>query len=298
MDTNLKPTNKEVSTRTIKLALLGVAFAGLCLLFLWMFTWFQPDQYSLSDRYFPSATPTSTRTPTLTPTITLTPTLRPTRTLWPTPTSTFTPTVTPTPHVLLAPPEGVTVLEETFDSNVRGWQPYYSMNTLRVEDGKLFIKSDVRGHAAIATCFDCIELGETFYFQAELLSEKNVSIRHGLAFCGSGVANEYYTFMINQQYSFYALTKNRLHNQEMLIANSRSFIQKYPASNTFAVYFNEGKIDLYINDTPVSSYTDPDPFDCQWAGIIINSGEVTLAADNVFTYTVKPNTTMEATLTP
>jgi len=44
------------------LSLLGAAFAGICILFIAAFIWFQPDQLSLSDRYFPS--PTVTPTPT------------------------------------------------------------------------------------------------------------------------------------------------------------------------------------------------------------------------------------------
>ena len=54
--------------RFLTLSLLGTAFVGVCILFLVAFIGFQPDQISLSDRYFPSPTGTSTRTPTPTPT--------------------------------------------------------------------------------------------------------------------------------------------------------------------------------------------------------------------------------------
>ena len=52
----------EQMGRIIKLALLGTAFAVICILFSAAFTWFQPDQLSLSERYFPTATHTSTPT--------------------------------------------------------------------------------------------------------------------------------------------------------------------------------------------------------------------------------------------
>ena len=58
----------EQGTRTFKIVSLGVGFIAICLLFIIAFNGFQPDQYSLSDRYFPSPTPTATRTPTPTPT--------------------------------------------------------------------------------------------------------------------------------------------------------------------------------------------------------------------------------------
>ena len=65
---------------------LGVASAGVCILFIIAFIWFKPDRLSLSDRYFPS--PTSTLTSTLT--LTATPTATTTNTLTPTPNLTAT----------------------------------------------------------------------------------------------------------------------------------------------------------------------------------------------------------------
>lgn len=77
--------NKQKNTpkRIYALSLLGAAILGICILFASAFVWFQPDQLSLSDRYFPSSTPT----------------LTPTSTLTPTPTSTPTPTFTSTPNI-------------------------------------------------------------------------------------------------------------------------------------------------------------------------------------------------------
>jgi len=69
LSSQLDPAKHENPTRRIlALSLLGVAFAGVCILFIIAFIWFQPDQFSLSDRYFPSSTATFTQTPTPTPT--------------------------------------------------------------------------------------------------------------------------------------------------------------------------------------------------------------------------------------
>lgn len=57
---------EESYKRPITLILLGMIIIGACTLFITAFNLFQPDQLSLSDRYFPS--PTATFTPTLTPT--------------------------------------------------------------------------------------------------------------------------------------------------------------------------------------------------------------------------------------
>jgi hypothetical protein len=61
----------EQRGRILKIVLLGAAFAVICLLFSTAFVWFQPDQLSLSERYFPSPTaaPTGTPKPTATPNV-------------------------------------------------------------------------------------------------------------------------------------------------------------------------------------------------------------------------------------
>lgn len=84
-NTDLNKTDNEDSPkRSLALILSGAIIIGICILFIAAFILFQPDQLSLSDRYFPSPTATLTKTPTPTPTRT------------PTPTHTSTPTITPT----------------------------------------------------------------------------------------------------------------------------------------------------------------------------------------------------------
>src|ERR1041385_5624042 len=87
---------EEQRTRILRILLLSAGLVMICLFFISAFTWFQPDQLSLSDRYFPSATATITGTPTFTPTITST------STITSTPTVTFTPTASSTPTVNVA----------------------------------------------------------------------------------------------------------------------------------------------------------------------------------------------------
>lgn len=284
MDTNVRPLDDAAGTRILKLALLGGAFAMLCLFFLLMFTWFQPDQLSLSERYFPSPTATHTPKPTFTATSTLTPS--PTHT----PTPTLAPTITPTPHLLLAAPEGVTVVEETFDSNTRGWIHYYSSNAMNIDNGELSIRSKEVGYIGVAACMGCVGVAEqTLYLQADLRLAKNSPIDHGLVYCAASKNDSFYAFRINQAFSYYMLSRHYDEDWDTLIAGTRTdVIHKYPASNTLSVYFDQGKMDLYINDQLVDSYVDPEPFACSWLGIIIDNGTLNLMADNLYAYTVKP----------
>ncbi len=280
-----KTINEKTSARIIQMSLIGAAFVGICLLFLLMFVWFQPDQLSLSDRYFPSPTATQTQTPSSTPTATFTPSATPTYT------PTLTATMTPTPHLLLAPPQDVIVRTETFDESARTWNAYYSNTTVRVKDGKLLLKSNETGYIGIAICSGCT-YEQILYLQAELLLEKNLPIEHGLAFCASSLDDNFYTFLINQSYSSYSLLKHKRDSWDTLISNqSTDVINKYPASNTVSVYFDQGKMNMYINDQLVDSFIDTEPLKCSWAGIVIDNGTLNLMVDNIFTYTMKPAAT-------
>lgn len=288
MGTQVKPLDRGTGSRMLKLALLGATFVSLCVLFLLMFDGFQPDQYSLSDRYFPSPTVTISRTPTLTPTVTITPS--PTLTLTPsfTPTPTLTSTTTPTPHLGLAAPQGVEVLNDTFETNAGGWSPFFPYNTVDIQNGKLTVLSTGVGLRGIALCTNCVTSGQTLYVQAEVIPEKRSPLDHGLVFCANSNEATFYAFMINLTYSFYNVYKHEGKDWNTLISNVQTdAINKFPASNTLGVYFDQGRMDLYINDQLVDSYTDSQPFQCSSAGIMINSGRLNLYADNFYTYTVK-----------
>jgi hypothetical protein len=296
MDTHVKPLDKRTDTRSLQLASLGVAFVILCLLFNLMYNWFQPDQLSLSDRYFPSPTATITRTPTFTPTITLTPTLTPTRTPTPTPTDTPVPTITPTAFLWVTPPAGVNIIEETFDPYLGNWEAHYSSNTLQVRDGKLFIKSNKSGMVGLAICPGCATFDQTFYYQAELLPERKTLIQYGLAFCMNTAGNRYYNFLVSSQTSNFSLYKFIGGSWQGLISNGNSAsTQKYPASNTLAVYFDNGQISMYINNMLVSTYKDKSPLTCEQSGVYVDGGNVELGADNIYMYNIPSVVTPTAT---
>jgi len=266
-------------SRTIGFFLLGAAFAGICLLFISAFIWFQPDQLSLSDRYFPSPTATPTRTNTPTPSITPTPTLTPTPTVSP------TPTITPTPHVLLQPPEGITVFEEKFDSNTNSWDSFFSGNTTLIKDGRLMVRSDDIGYIGMALCLNCPVYKDVFYIQAEVFTLIDTNEDYGLAFCSRGFGADYYAFEINSKNESYDLYKHTSTGWENLIVGKHSpLVNNFPLSNTLGVYFDRGDIDLYINGTLVNSYKDEKPLDCGRIGFMVNEGNFDLIADNVFAY--------------
>jgi hypothetical protein len=136
MDNNTiaTPVEKdEQRTRVIKIAMLCAALAVVCVLFSAAFSWFQPDQLSLSDRYFPTATRTLTPTATFTPTPNLTATQRAFQT---------TATVLAIQaQATNAASEWSERFSESFDNNDRGWivdtqEDEYSKITTEIKNGK------------------------------------------------------------------------------------------------------------------------------------------------------------------
>ncbi|MEW5940847.1 MAG: hypothetical protein AB1750_14350 [Chloroflexota bacterium] len=203
----------------------------------------------------------------------------------PTPSATPTPTITPTPHVYLTPPADIFMVQENFDSNRLKWRNFFSDNTVRVEGGKLRLKSDKNGYIGTAYCSGCPDFGKTLYYQAELVPAAKTTIRHGISFCLSRISSKYYVFMIDSVNSTYQLYRHVNDEWQDLTSNVFSTsINKYPASNTLGVFFDQGRMKLYINEALVEIYADPEPLQCKWVGMIVDNSGVDLIADNVFAY--------------
>jgi hypothetical protein len=277
----MNPMDSDTSGRGLVWLMLGVAAMGCGLLIAAGLIFFRPDAQALYDQYFPS--PTATSTPTATPTRTITPT--PTRS--PTPTQSLTPTITPTPHTLITPSHGETIFEETFANNDREWESFYSDSSAVVTDGKLVFRSTSKGVIGAVFCESCPNFHDAFYFQAEVFTVKDTSERYGLAVCSSGQGPNYYVFFINASDSYFSVYRHTTDWNELTYQRS-SNINLYPASNTLAVLFNQGKMDFYINNTHVFEYTDENPFTCRKSGFIVNGGLIDVSVDNVFAYNIKP----------
>jgi len=282
----MQPIEGDGGGRPLVWALLGVVALGCGVLFAALFFLFQPDARSLVDRYFPSPTATFTRTPTPTPTIT------PTSTKTPTPTMTLTPTITPTPHVLITPPQGEIVFEETFNSNDRNWNGYYDGSTALVKDGRLIVRSEKKGFIGMVFCSVCPVSTDTFYFQAEVSILIDTAESYGLAFCSRGYGSDFYTFQINSRTGAFDLYKHSAKGWETLLPSKYSpAINNYPITNTLGIHFNRGEINLYINNTLVHSYKDSEPFQCRKSGFIVNEGKFDMVADNIFAYSIQSTPT-------
>ena len=285
-DSALKSVEDDANGRTLILFLLGVVVVGCGLLFALAFLYFQPDALALVDRYFPSATASQTATPKPTSTSTPSPTLTPTRTITPTATTTLT------PHVLITPALDETVFNETFASNESKWYGYYNGSQVTVTDGRLMLSSEQKGYVALALCTNCPDLGDVFYYQTEISTVADAAEFYGLAFCSPGYGADFYVFQINPALSQYEVYKHSATGWATLItAQYSSSLNDFPVTNTLGLYFDQGKMNLFINNTQVNSYEDEDPLDCKKTGFYVNGGDFEMAADNLFAYAVQPTPT-------
>ncbi len=271
---------------------------------------FQSNSLSSIMQYLVSPTPTATitlthtLTVTPTPTKTFTPTITLTPTITQTPTVTSTPTITPTPHAFVAAPKGVTVVADRLTSNIYQWSTYYTDSAMQIKGGKLTIRSKLEGYVGLVTCNGCRTDGNLFYFQAELVTNEESDAGQGVAFCAmkpvSKQSSSYYVFEIHPTSQTYVLYKMIANEWTTLIADKPStLINAYPLPNTLGIYYDQGKVDLYLNDQLVDSFTDEEPLsNCQLTGVFIDQWNIDLLADNVFAYKLKATPTPKPTPTP
>ena len=233
------------------LALLGTGFAGICILFISAFIWFQPDQLSLSDRYFPSPTATSTRTPTPTPTPNLTATQQ-----------VIQATTTMQAIQVIATKavdQGQVILSDAFETNENDWDTGYDYS----EYGRIIRKI---GHGTYQweitadksniswSRADTIPVSDFYLAVDTLLLKGTPSIDFGLIFREDTFGNFYY-FGINQTRHF---TLERSYNDKWtdIIDWTSSSAIVVGKINRLTVIARGDQFLLFINDVFVAEAHD------------------------------------------
>jgi hypothetical protein len=199
-----------------------------------------------------------------------------------------TPTITPTAHALLEPPQNVVILEDRFDDNTNKWDRFYVTTSVDVHEGEMYVKPNNRDIPGLSLCWGCPLLENIFYFQAELVLAEDSTTGYGLAFCTTGIGNNYYVFQIQPADQTFSLDQSTTDGWRTLISmEDTNLINAYPNTNTLAVFFDKGRMDLYINGSLATTYKDASPPYCRRTGVYINGGLVDLIVDNVFAYDIK-----------
>lgn len=236
------------SRRLYALSLLGTAFAGICIIFISAFIWFQPDQLSLSDRYFPSPTATSTRTPTPTPTPNLTATQRVVQA-----TSTYQAIQTTIAH---ADRQWNILLTDTFNSNQNNWEmsneDEYAKITRTITGVYRWRATSKKGFHYYITA-DTKSVGDFLLEVDAQKTEGASSSDYGLIF-REDIHGNFYYFGINNDSFFVSLNYNN--NWINIVDWTASGAILPTSSNHLTVIANGSNFIFLINDQLVAHATD------------------------------------------
>ena len=249
-NTGINPIDKDLQKpRIIKLAMLGAAAVGICILFVAAFIGFRPDQLSLSDRYFPSPTPTFTRTPTPTPTPNLTATQQVIQ-------STATAQAIQT-TIANAGNQWPILFEDQFDANSNHWatgldDDEYARISREVKNGKyIWDTTSKKGFVGWITA-DTKSVID-FYLSVEAQRIEGSSSDYGLIFRNDTKDNFYY-FAIADEGFFVSLNYNDEWKDVIDWTQSSAIVPEAP--NRMTIIAENSHFIFLINDQYVADVTD------------------------------------------
>ena len=201
-----------------------------------------------------------------------------------------TPTITstPVPHILgRAPSTQSAAIHEDFSSNKNDWGLYFDYGKLEIINGKLILQSDVPNGVGVGTSKQFSPKGEKYYVQADFSTDTNTNSSYGLVFGLNKSLATYYLFEVSPQSASFRLFKYNAGKWAELIPSSYVEMNPYPQANALSVYFDKGRIELFINGKSVSKYSDKEFFKSRDVGIFVNDSGYRLIVDDFFIYDEK-----------
>jgi hypothetical protein len=199
-----------------------------------------------------------------------------------------TPSPTPAPRILVhSPADQDKITHEDFSSNQRNWGLIYSYGKLQIIDGKLILQSNVSNGTEIGTSEKITPTGERYYLQADFSTDIEAASSYGLVFGMNRSLATYYLFTVWPRTTGFSLFKYNAGNWTELVPFSAANLSPYPQANTLGVSFDKGAMELYINGTLVSEYSDGDFFQSKDVGVYVNNGGFQLFVDDFFIYDEK-----------
>ena len=193
--------------------------------------------------------------------------------------------VTQVPHILVRQPADENeVLHEDFSSNEKEWSLVYPYGKLEVIQGKLILQSNIEQRYVMGKSQEFDALGKTYYAQADFTTDIDNAFGYGLAFGMSDSLATYYMFEVMPRTGYFHLLKFNTGKWEELVPFTQSHLKAFPEDNTLSVYFEDGKMELYINGNLVASVSDRDYFRATGVGVFANNNGYRLIVDNFFAY--------------
>jgi hypothetical protein len=277
--------------------LAGIGVAVVCI-GLAVVLWFGRETFFAPvAEWLASATPTATQT--LPPTATFTP-LPPTPTEAPPPSDTPPPAPPrqPAPEIMaqaILPP----ALAENFADNRRAWSGLGPNSEFLIQENRLIFNSNLAGQPAVVYCAgDCGPFKDSYYYEAEMLDERESEFGYGLIFAINDARNAYYAYKVRPASGEYGLFKLANGGWTPLIDWTKTpGLLLPPQTNILGVRLRDKTIDLFLNGERLASYEDEKPYNEGRIGFIVDQDGVRLIAGNLQVIQLRPTEPGQA-LTP
>jgi hypothetical protein len=199
-----------------------------------------------------------------------------------------TPTMTPIPQILVyQPSDSGKVIHEDFKSNKRHWRLYYSNGKLELIGGKLVLQSNLPDAYTIVTSSYVATKAIRYYVQADLSTDIQTSHSYGLVFGSDQSRETFYFFEVQPNDGMFHLSKFDSGKWTELVPSTEAEINPFPHINTLSVYFDQGKMELYINGNRVAQYSDEEFFSSSDVGMFMTNADYRLLVDDFFIYSEK-----------
>ena len=241
----------EQRGRILKIGLLGVAFAVICILFITAFVLFQPDQLSLSERYFPppTAIPTGTPKPTATPNVAATQ-----RIIQSTASAQAIEST-----IASAGSQWPILFSDTFDNNDNHWRvdtvdDEYAKITFEIKDGKYRWNAMTHKEFIQWVPLATISLDDFFLTLEVSVGEHTGSSDYGIVFRNDTNGNFYYFAIDSDQ--MYSLFRYYAGGWSALIDRTSSSVIRKDQPNRLTVIAEGDHFILFINDQFIADKHD------------------------------------------
>jgi hypothetical protein len=197
-----------------------------------------------------------------------------------------TPTITATslPHILVHDPsDSISITREDFSSDQRDWGLYYRNGKIQIIQGVLLLQSNLSNELAIGTSKQLAPTSEKYYLQADFSTDVTTQDGYGLIFGASKSSGTYYVFELFPQSKNFGLLKYNAGDWKVLAPYQQTEkMLPFPNTNTLSVYFEKGSIELYINGSPVTKYSETNYLQSKDIGVLVSNSGYRLIVDNLF----------------
>lgn len=196
-----------------------------------------------------------------------------------------TPVLTSTPYILVhKPAKNQPVRFEAFTFGLQQWRLATPFGKIEDIEHKLVLQSYVANMIAVAVNSGFIAPSRRYYLQADFVTDTPTGQAYGLVFGSNEQAGTFYTFELWPYSKTCLLTRFTEGKWDKLASGNCASLHAYPGKNTLSIFFDDGRIELYLNGNSVLFFVDKGPLRSAGIGVYVSNAGFRLIVDNLFAY--------------